>query len=141
MARSITSATTGSSSSRWRRTMDLQALIDLETRVWEALRRGDADDDTRLLAADFLGVYPSGFADRSDHVGQLGNGPTVAAFVLRDARMVTLSDDEALLCYRADFQRLVAGVPQASQSIYVSSLWSRRSGDWVNVFSQDTPAD
>jgi len=121
--------------------MNLQALIELETRVWGALRRGDAGDDTRLLAAEFVGVYPSGFADRSDHAGQLANGPTIAQFELHDARMVDLGDDDALLCYRADFQRLVAGVAQPSQSMYVSSLWSRRSGDWVNVFSQDTPAD
>jgi len=121
--------------------MDLQALIELETRVWDALRRGDAGDDTRLLSSDFVGVYPSGFADRSDHAGQLENGPTIAEFELRDARMVEVSDDEALLCYRADFGRLVAGVPQATQSMYVSSLWSRRSGEWVNIFSQDTPAD
>src|SRR5215203_6055368 len=121
--------------------MDLQALIELETRVWDALRRGDAGDDTRLLAADFLGVYPSGFADRSDHAGQLQSGPTVAEFDLTQARMVEVGDDEVLLCYRAEFRRLVAGVPQASQSMYVSSLWSRRSEEWVNVFSQDTPAD
>jgi hypothetical protein len=27
------------------------------------------------------------------------------------------------------------------QSMYVSSLWCRRDGAWLNVFSQDTPAD
>ena len=120
--------------------MDLQSLVELETRVWDALQRGDADDDRQLLAADFVGVYPSGFADRSDHAGQLANGPTIARFELHDARMVELGDDEALLCYRAEFQRRADGVPQATQSMFVSSLWSRRSGQWVNVFSQDTPA-
>jgi hypothetical protein len=24
--------------------------------------------------------------------------------------------------------------------MYVSSIWCRRDGEWVNVFSQDTPA-
>jgi len=120
--------------------MDLQSLVALETQVWDALRRGDVADDARLLAADFVGVYPSGFAGRSDHAGQLDGGPTVGEFQLCDARMIELTEDHVMLSYRAEFQRLVAGVPQPSQSMYVSSLWSRRAGAWVNVFSQDTPA-
>ena len=120
--------------------MDLQGLVDLETTVWDALVRGDADADARLLSADFLGVYSSGFAGRADHAGQLAAGPTIAAFRLLEARMVELSDEHVLLSYRAEYQRLVGGVAQPSESMYVSSLWSRRSGEWVNVFSQDTPA-
>ena len=120
--------------------LDLDAFVDLETTVWEALRRGDAETDARLLADDFLGVYPSGFATRSDHVGQLTNGPTVADFELHDARLMVLSEDHALLSYRADFQRLMNGESGAGESMFVSSLWCRREGRWVNVFSQDSPA-
>ena len=120
--------------------MDLQGLVDLETQVWDALVRGDADADARLLSADFLGVYSSGFAGHADHAGQLAAGPTIAAFRLLEARMVELGDEHVLLSYRAEYQRLVGGVAQPSESMYVSSLWSRRSGEWVNVFSQDTPA-
>jgi hypothetical protein len=120
--------------------MDLDACIELETRVWDALRRGDAEEDARLLAEDFLGVYPNGFADRSDHAGQLANGPTVADFELHDARLMVVSDDDVLLSYRADWHRVTAAGRGAAESMYVSSLWSRRNGRWVNVFSQDSPA-
>ncbi len=77
--------------------MDLDSFIDLETRVWDALRHGDVEEDMRLLAEDFLGVYSIGFAGRSDHAGQLANGPTVAEFELHDARLMVLSDNDALL--------------------------------------------
>ena len=77
--------------------MDLAVFVELETQVWEALRRGDAEADERLLADDFLGVYPTGFANRSDHVEQLAGGPTVADYELHDARIKVLSEDEALL--------------------------------------------
>jgi len=40
-------------------------FVALESRVWDALVRGDADADADLLATDFLGVYATGFADRS----------------------------------------------------------------------------
>ena len=120
--------------------MDLDAFIELETRVWDALRRGDADEDTRLLAEDFLGVYSIGFATRADHAGQLATGPTVAEFELHDARLMVLSENDVLLSYRAEWRRLSAGQPGPAESMYISSLWSRRDGRWVNVFSQDSPA-
>jgi hypothetical protein len=121
--------------------MDLDAFIELETRVWDALRRGDAEEDTRLLSEDFLGVYPSGFADRSEHAGQLANGPTVAEFELREARMMVLSDDDVVLSYRADWRRPGTDERGSRESTYISSVWSRRAGEWVNVFSQDSPAE
>jgi hypothetical protein len=121
--------------------VDLDVFIELETRVWDALRRGDAEEDARLLADDFLGVYSIGFANRSDHAGQLANGPTVADFELKDARLMVLSDNDVLLSYRAEFRRFETGAPGVLESMYISSLWSRRDSRWVNVFSQDTPVD
>jgi hypothetical protein len=118
--------------------IDLGAFIDLETKVWDALCRGDAEADARLLAEDFLGVYPSGFAGRSDHAGQLANGPTVAEFELNDARLMVLTDNHVLLSYRADWRRFSTSERAPAESMYVSSLWSHRAGGWVNVFSQDS---
>jgi hypothetical protein len=119
--------------------MDLATAIELETQVWEALCCGDAEADHRLLAEDFLGVYPTGFAGRSDHVGQLSNGPTVARYELHDARIMMVSPDDVLLAYRAEWQALRGGERGVRESMYVSSLWSRRADTWVNVFSQDCP--
>lgn len=121
--------------------MDLNAFVELETKVWEALRRGDAGEDARLLSDDFLGVYTSGFADRSDHVGQLSNGPTVAEYELHEARLMVVSENDVMLSYRADWRRATTSGAGPLESMYISSLWSRRSGQWVNTFSQDTPAE
>ena len=117
----------------------IEDFIRLETAVWRALVSGDAATDERFLADDFLGVYPTGFADRSDHVGQLADGPTVAEFTLSDERMLVLSDSAVLLAYRADYRRALRSAGSEPETMYVSSLWCRRDGRWVNVFSQDTP--
>ena len=116
--------------------LDLDRLLELEHTVWRALVDGAPEADERLLAEDFLGVYPTGFAGRGDHVAQLADGPTVASYELRDARMVSVGDDAALLVYHASYRR-----PGRSQleEMYVSSLWCRRGDAWVNTFSQDTP--
>ena len=115
---------------------DLSFFVDLEGRVWDALRRGDPDADRALLAPHFLGVYPDGFGDRSDHTGQLGDGPTIEVYDIDEARLLTVADGHVMLAYRAAFRR--PGETQ-TERMYVSSLWSRVDGRWVNVFSQDTP--
>ena len=115
---------------------DIDATIEeLERQVWQALVDGDRAADISLLAPDFLGVYPSGFAGRDDHAGQLDAGPSVAAFDLSQITIRHLSEDAALITYRADFTR----PGRAGEAMLVSSLWERRAGDWVNTFSQDTP--
>lgn len=118
--------------------MDIPKLIALETKVWEALQSGDVAADAALLSEDFVGLYPTGFADRGDHAGQLDEGPTVAEFSIHEARAIQLSPEHAVLAYRADYRR-----PGNSdtESMYVSSVWSQHDGRWVNVFSQDTPVD
>lgn len=119
----------------------LEDLIRLETRVWRALADGDADADGEVLSEDFLGVYPTGFSDRKSHVEQLVDGPTIASFALHDARMLTVSESAVILSYRAEFRRPTSTVASEVESMYVSSLWCCRDGAWLNVFSQDTPAD
>ncbi|HEX6663536.1 MAG TPA: nuclear transport factor 2 family protein [Gaiellaceae bacterium] len=118
----------------------IEDFIRLETQVWRALANGDADADGRMLSDDFLGVYPTGFADRTDHIGQLADGPTIATFALHDARMIAVSESAVMLSYRAEFEHRTSDVPSGMQAMYVSSLWCRRGGKWLNVFSQDTPA-
>ncbi len=113
-------------------------LLECETAVWQALVAGDAGADRALLATEFLGVYPDGFAGRDAHVAQLGHGPTVERFALSDARVLPLGGTHALLAYRADYRRVGREVDEA---MYVSSVWRRTAAGWINVFSQDTPAD
>lgn len=117
--------------------LSLRTFVALERRVWEALRTGDADADARLLSEDFLGVYPGGFAGRDDHAGQLSDGPSVAAYDLSGETLTILSDDAALLTYAARFTR--PGAP-GEERMFVTSLWRRRDSEWLNIFSQDTPA-
>jgi len=113
----------------------LDEIVALETAVWVALRDGDAGADERLLSDDFLGVYPTGFAGKGDHSGQLDEGPTVASFTIDAPVLKVITPDDVLLAYDAGYRR-----PEGPEEhMYVSSLWSRRDGVWRNVFSQDTP--
>ncbi len=121
--------------------LTVDAFVRLEEQVWVALVEGDPAADSRLLSTDFLGVYPTGFSDRSEHAGQLTDGPTAADYTLSEAAIRVITEDHVLLSYRADWRRVRGGEVGEPEAMYVSSLWSRAGDDWVNVFSQDTPAE
>lgn len=114
----------------------LDQFLALETQVWEALTKGDAKADAALLTPDFLGVYPSGFAGRTDHSGQLDAGPVMQTYQLDQARLIVIAPDSVLLSYRASYRR--AGGD--NEVMFISSLWQKRGRRWLNSFSQDTPA-
>ena len=118
-----------------------QTLLAKETDVWEALVSGDSSKDAEALTEDFLGVYPDGFAGKSDHVGQLSDGATVATYELSEQRLLPLGGDHALLAYKAVYTRTSSpDRPNPDpETMYVSSIWMRVKDGWQNVFSQDTP--
>lgn len=117
-------------------TMLMLALLRCETAIWEALVSGDMAQDAAGLDADFLGVYPDGFANKDTHVQQLASGPTIRSYALSQARVMSLGPDHALLSYRATYQRKSA---TTNEVMYVSSIWKRYKETWISLFSQDTP--
>lgn len=114
----------------------LDEILSLETKVWEAMALGDRDSDEQVLCDSFLGVYPSGFAGKSDHCAQLQDGPVVAEYRLSAARLRCIGDAAALLSYRASFRSSGAA---GWKIMLISSLWEKEDGKWRNTFSQDTP--
>jgi len=116
---------------------EVEFFLDLERKVWLALVTGDREADVAALSEDFLGVYPSGLSGRAAHGDQLLDGPTIAAYEIDSAQIRVVTDDDVLLTYRADVER----PDTTTASWWISSLWSRRDGEWTNVFSQDTVAD
>lgn len=116
-----------------------EQFLELESQVWSALARGDKQADSRLLADEFLGVYPSGFASKEDHIGQFASGPSVADYDLSVARIKALSSEVVLLSYCVRFTRYAPG--SQPEMMYVTSIWQHCGGKWKNIFSQDTPAE
>ncbi|WP_151720118.1 nuclear transport factor 2 family protein [Gemmobacter serpentinus] len=117
----------------------LEEVLAHEHRVWQALVAGDRAADTALLAEDFVGLYPDGYAGRDDHSGQLANGPTVSDYALSEIRMIPLAPDVVILTYLAQYRR--PGAARMAR-MWVSSTWRRGPvAGWINLFSQDTPAE
>ena len=113
---------------------DLSFFLALERQVWEALQRGDAAADARLLSDKFLGVYETGFETKAQHIARAAKGPTVLQFELQAPCLIRVSPDLALVAYKARWTD-TAG---KSRVTYISSLWEHASEGWQNIFSQDT---
>ena len=116
-------------------------FVQLESEVWAALASGDALADERLLDKDFMGVYSSGFAGKSEHMAQLASAPTVQSYALSRARITLLCESVVMLSYLAKWTRQRADSRAEEEMMFISSIWKQSEGVWRNVFSQDTKAD
>lgn len=115
-------------------------FVAKETEVWEALKHKDKAADSRLLADDFVGLYDTGFATKSDHVMQMDDKYSIETYNLQDAKVLRLSPQMALLLYKVTCAGSGEWEQYCSRTEYVSSLWVERGGNWQNLFSQDTAA-
>ena len=117
-----------------------QVILERERAVWEAIKRKDRQADAALLADDFVGLYDTGFGTKAEHVAQMGHQFTLSAFTLSNVRVKAIDDNSALLMYKATCTATGTWKDDCAKPMYVSLLWVRRSGRWLNVFSQDTRA-
>lgn len=113
-------------------------FIAREREVWEALKKKDKAADSRLLADDFVGLYDTGFSAKSEHVMQMDDRYTLEDYAIHDARVLHLSPTMSLLLYKSTCKATGDWAQYCSRPVYVSSLWAKRAGQWLNVFSQDT---
>lgn len=122
-------------------TYDVNFFLELESKVWAALASGDRQADESFLADDFLGVYSSGTAGKTDHSAQLLDGPTITEYSLSDAKIMVLSEGVVILTYLAHFSRRRKDSTGPREAMYISSIWRRTGTTWLNIFSQDTKAE
>jgi hypothetical protein len=92
--------------------------------------------DHALLSEDFLGVYPDGFAGRAAHSGQLAGRADGCVLPDRGGASAPLGPTTSFMPIARAIVRPGAETPE---DMLVTSIWERREGGWVNIFSQDTP--
>ena len=112
-----------------------------EKQIWDAIVQKDKDAAAQLLAKDFIGVYQDGFATKQNSLRDLDRSYTLSNYQWQDFRVIPLASKNVLLLYKATCKGSGEWMGFCSHSEYVSSLWEERNGKWMNVFSQDTPAN
>ena len=117
---------------------DLNFFLGLEIQVWEALKNGDKNANSRLLSDDFLGVYETGLGSKEDHLELLRNGPIISCYEIGSSQLIQLGPEIASLTYSATATFLRNEGEDTQVLLYITSIWARRLNKWVNIFSQDT---
>lgn len=114
--------------------MTLQdTLLDLEEQFWRAAGNGDFyrerfADEGRL-------VFPIGVLTREQAIPAVDASEPWASFRFDSARLIEISDDAAVLTYRATANR----TGETPHNLLISSVYVRRDGEWKMLLHQQTP--
>lgn len=115
-----------------------QQLVDLETSMWNAWKNKDAAVFEKNLSSDSVLVDGSGVSGKS-MVAQGIAMCNVKSFSLSDWKMTKMGTSTALLTYKAK-QDGTCGGQTIPATIWASSIWMKRKGEWVATFHQESPA-
>lgn len=113
-------------------------LVEIERAGWDALSAGGdvaMSHYADVLAETVLFLLPRGMLidDRAAVIDSMGGEPW-SSYRLFDARVVELSDDSAVLAYRASATR-----NGTEYEALVNSTYKRAGGAWKLAVHQQTP--
>ncbi|MEP6738746.1 MAG: nuclear transport factor 2 family protein [Caldimonas sp.] len=116
-----------------------ELLVGMERRSWEAWKSHDGAFFAAFLSDDHLDVNVAGRSDKATVVaGVLSPTCAVKSYAVSRFQLVAIDANTALLTYRAEQDTICGGFVVPSP-VWVSSLYARRAGTWLNVLFQQTP--
>jgi hypothetical protein len=109
----------------------------MERRSWEAWKNMDPEYFRNFLSEDHIDVGGYGVLPKAGVLKSIEQRAcTVANYEVSDFRFTQLSADTAVLTYRAK-QDTKCGNNAVPSPVWVSSVYVRRKGKWLNaVFQQ-----
>ncbi|MDP9870187.1 MULTISPECIES: nuclear transport factor 2 family protein [Streptosporangium] len=112
-------------------------LLALEEQGWAAISVGDGDFYRRLVTDRTLCVEPDGLQTGAELADDIDASKSpFDDYALHDVKVVPLTDDSAVITYRAAVSLKEGGV---AFQLYMSSAYVRRDGAWKLAFHQQTP--
>lgn len=115
-------------------------IIALERQTNEAVNKKDAKTLETIVPADALIVTEKGFEDRSQFFKRtFADECAVKSFSMDDTRFVMLDKNTVMVAYKYTQEAVCSGQSSPS-SLWISSLYSKRGGKWLNTFFSLTPA-
>jgi ketosteroid isomerase-like protein len=117
----------------------LQDQIVAQERVGlDALKTGDLTAFANSTADDAIFVDAHGPAGKAQVMKNTAEF-RLHDYTISDLRFVPLSADSGLIVYKIAESGASHGREFTAQ-VYVSSIWTKRDGKWVCLFSQETAA-
>jgi hypothetical protein len=115
-----------------------EALVKLEKQSWEAWKNHDGKFFQEFLSDDHVEVGFGGPTNKADVVsGVAGPICKVKSYTVDKFELTMLDTNTALLTYHEAQDTTCNGQPVPSPA-WVSSLYMKRGGRWLNVLYQQT---
>ncbi|HEY8793533.1 MAG TPA: nuclear transport factor 2 family protein [Gemmatimonadaceae bacterium] len=115
-----------------------KTLTRAERASWVAWQAHDGNFFENFLSDDHVEVGTNGVATKAQVVALVSSGAcAVKSYSVDHFRATRFDQNTALLTYRAE-QRTTCGVVAVPSPTWVSSLFVRRNGKWVNALYQHT---
>jgi hypothetical protein len=115
-----------------------QLIVAKETQGLEDLKSGDLKEFAESTSDEAVFVDAHGAASKAEvveHTAQF----RLTEYSMDDVRFMRISEDSGLIVYTLTEKGTSHGKEFAAK-VYVSSLWAKRAGKWVCLFSQETAA-
>ncbi len=115
-------------------------LVRDEQMVADAQEQKNANVLRQALADDFLYVAYNGLVFTKPQIVKDLKYMDVSRYRMQNFKVRRLGSAAALLAYDLDIGGSIAGQDMPAKQ-YASSIWMNRSGRWVLIFHQETPAN
>jgi len=118
----------------------LAQLTDLEKKSWVAWKARDGKYFESFLSDDHVEMGPSGTSDKKTVVaGVASPACVVSSYTVDSFKLTQFAANTALLTYHAA-QDTKCGSVAVPSPAWVSSLYIKRHGRWLNALYQQSPA-
>jgi hypothetical protein len=118
-----------------------ETLTTLEKQSWEAWKNRDGKFFQNFLSDDHVEVGFGGPEGKKSVVAGVGSPAcTVKSYTVDHFELAEFGPDTALLTYHAAQDTTCGGNPVPSP-VWVSSLYVKRGGQWLNALYQQTKTD
>jgi hypothetical protein len=114
------------------------AIVAKEREGLDALKTGDLQKFGRITSDNAIFVDAQGSATKAQVLANVA-GFTLSDYSMENMQFVRLSKKAGLISYKIHEKGVSHGKEFTAQA-YVSSIWSRDSGQWLCLFSQETGA-
>jgi hypothetical protein len=112
-------------------------LIQMEKDSWVAWQNHDGKFYEGFLSGDHTEMGFGGPSTKADVIAGVKSGCTVKSYSVDKFKVTQFSDDTALVTYHAA-QDTMCGTYPVPSPVWVSSLYVKRDGKWLNALYQQT---
>jgi hypothetical protein len=115
-----------------------ETLVDLEKQSWEAWKKRDGNFFKQFLSEDHVEINVGGISGKTTVVNGVGSSACVVkSYSVGGFQLTVFDTNTAVLAYHA-VQDTTCGGNKVPSPVWVSSLYIKRGGRWVNALYQQT---